>query len=152
MSDVPLMQYHTSGDGEVLVLSPGGLTGWLSWIPHTEVLSNLRKVIRVQLHNVALGLEDMPLPSDYSVDYEITSFSKILDFLNIERADIAAWSYGGEVALSYAIHNPDRVRTLTLIEPPAFWVIRSRGPLSDEMLGEKKINQSYAVDNVSEDQ
>ncbi|MCI0711871.1 MAG: alpha/beta hydrolase [Chloroflexi bacterium] len=152
MTNVPVMHYDAGGDGELLVLLPGGLTGWLSWIPHAEALSEVRKVIRVQLHSVALGLDNEPLPPDYSVDYEIASFGKTMDNLNINRADIAAWSYGAETALSYAIHNPDRVRTLTLIEPPVFWVLRSRGPLSDEMLREQKINQSFAVDDVSEDQ
>jgi uncharacterized protein (TIGR00255 family) len=53
------MQQDVSGSGEPLVLVPGGLTGWLSWIPHAEILSKSCKVIRLQLHSVALGLSGL---------------------------------------------------------------------------------------------
>jgi len=46
--------------------------------------------------------------------------------------DLVAWSYGAEVTLDYALDHPERVRSLTLIEPPAFWVLRALGPLDDE--------------------
>lgn len=151
-SQVPLMQRQASGSGEPLVLVPGGLTGWLSWIPHAETLATSRHVIRLQLHSVALGLTGEPLPPAYSVDYEITALRKTMDELAIEQADFAAWSYGSEIALSYAIHHPDRVRSLTLIEPPAFWVLRSRRPLSEAMLEDQKQLQALATHDVSEEQ
>jgi hypothetical protein len=43
-----VLQYDVKGEGEPLVLVPGGLTGWLSWIPHAERLAATRKTIRVQ--------------------------------------------------------------------------------------------------------
>jgi pimeloyl-ACP methyl ester carboxylesterase len=151
-SDIPVMERDISGDGEPLVLMPGGLTGWLSWIPHAETLSAYRRVIRLQLHSVALGLSGSPLPPNYAVDYEATALRDTLDELGIEQADFAAWSYGAETTLSYAIHHPNRVQSLTLIEPPAFWVLRSRGPLSRASLDEQKFLQTLATDDVSEEQ
>jgi hypothetical protein len=29
--------HEVKGDGESVVLIPGGLTGWVSWIPHAEL-------------------------------------------------------------------------------------------------------------------
>ncbi|MBI2935363.1 MAG: alpha/beta hydrolase [Chloroflexi bacterium] len=34
-----------------------------------------------------------------------------------------AWSFGALVTLDFALDNPGRVRSLTLIEPPALWVL-----------------------------
>jgi pimeloyl-ACP methyl ester carboxylesterase len=151
-SEIPLMKRVASGRGEPLILVPGGLTGWLSWIPHAETLAASRRVIRLQLLNVELGLSGAPLPPTYSVDFEVTALGKTLDDLAIEQADFAGWSYGTVIALSYALHNPHRVQSLTLIEPSAYWVLRSRGPLSRQLLDEQKYMQTLATDDVSEAQ
>lgn len=151
-TEVPPMKQDTSGSGEPLILMPGGLTGWLSWIPHAEALAASRRVIRLQLHSVDFGLSGVQLPSNYGVDYEIAALEKTLDDLAIQQADFAGWSYGAATTLSYAIHHPDRVRSLTLIEPPAFWVLRSRGPLPKALLDDQTLNQTLAADDVSEEQ
>ncbi|MBI2979431.1 MAG: hypothetical protein HYY41_01145, partial [Chloroflexi bacterium] len=57
------MPVKVTGKGVPLVLVPGGLTGWLSWEPHTERLSATRKVIQVQLLNVQYGFENRRLPT-----------------------------------------------------------------------------------------
>ena len=148
----PFNEYDDTGQGDPLVLMPGGLTGWLSWMPHAEALAVQRRVIRVQLQGVALGLVDKPLPADYSVTYEVAALGATLNALGIERADFAAWSYGAAVTLSYAIHHPERVRTLTLIEPPAFWVLRDRGPLPESARRLQAHLQPLASADVTEDQ
>jgi pimeloyl-ACP methyl ester carboxylesterase len=153
--DSPSMIYDVSGVGEPLVLLPGGLTGWISWIPHAEALSESRQVIRLQLHSVALGLSNTPVPNDYSVNYEIAALQKALDVLAIEQADFAGWSYGGTIAFSFALHNPHRIRSLTLIEPGAFWMLRSQGAyeLSEQALVEQRFFHEIAhTDDVSDEQ
>lgn len=140
------------GSGNPLVLVPGGLTGWLSWEPHQQALSSEYKVIRTQLIAVDYGLESKSLPVTYSVDYETEALKNTLDNLNIEKADFAAWSYGAEVTLNFAINNPDRVRTLTLIEPPAIWVIKSRKELSQKLLSEQKLIQKLGPNEITEEQ
>ena len=124
------MQADIAGKGSTVILVPGGLTGWLSWKPHAERLASNRKVVRVQLLNVQFGLENRPLPPDYSVKMESRALAGTIDSLHLEKKlDLVAWSYGAEVTLDYALDNPDRVRTLTLIEPPALWVLRAKGTL-----------------------
>ena len=130
------MQAQVVGKGRPIVLVPGGLTGWLSWIPAAERLSATRKVVRVQLVSVQFGLENRPLPADYSVKTESQALAATLDSLNLTApVDLVAWSFGGEVTLDYALDHPARVRTLTLIEPPAFWVLRANGRLDDTVKG-----------------
>jgi pimeloyl-ACP methyl ester carboxylesterase len=151
-STMPMMQAEVTGQGEPLVLVPGGLTGWLSWIPHAKHWSDSRRVVRLQLCSVELGLSDSTLPDGYGVEYEIEALHNSLTALGITSADFAAWSYGAAVTLSFALRNPDYVRSLTLIEPPAFWVLRTRAALSDQLLGDQKQMQLLAIDEVSEDQ
>jgi pimeloyl-ACP methyl ester carboxylesterase len=146
------MKAEVSGSGRPLVLVPGGLTGWVSWKPHAARLSADFRVLRVQLLNVDYGLRKERLPEGYSVDMEARALGAAVDNAGVEAADFAAWSFGAEVALSFAIAHPGRVRSLTLIEPPAIWVLRSRGPLSREMLDrQEKLEAMWHVD-VSEEQ
>jgi pimeloyl-ACP methyl ester carboxylesterase len=42
-------------------------------------------------------------------------------------ADIIGMSHGGVIAIVYALDDPRRVRTLILIEPPAFWMLPNYG-------------------------
>jgi pimeloyl-ACP methyl ester carboxylesterase len=42
------------------------------------------------------------------------------------------WSLGGFAALDFALDNPARIRTLTLIEPLALWVLHATGTLDEE--------------------
>lgn len=46
--------------------------------------------------------------------------------------DVVAWSFGAFTSLDYALDHPDRIRTLTLIEPPAMWVLRATGKWDNE--------------------
>lgn len=118
------MMSRMEGDGDPIVLVPGGLTGCVSWEPHAKRLSATRKVIRVQLLNVEYGLKDRPLPPDYTLRTESDALKATLDeIVPGVPVDVAAWSFGAATALSYALGDPDRIRTLTLIEPPAFWVL-----------------------------
>jgi pimeloyl-ACP methyl ester carboxylesterase len=146
------MKSEVTGRGESLVLVPGGLTGWLSWEPHAKRFSENYRVVRVQLIAVDLGLQNAPIPTNYSVDYETDALTRALDQAGIEQAHFAGWSFGAEVTLNFALNNPDRVKTLTLIEPPAIWVLRSRGPLSQDLLEEQKVIQTLGPGDISEAQ
>jgi pimeloyl-ACP methyl ester carboxylesterase len=128
------LQAKVSGDGIPLLLVPGGLTGWKSWEPFVEIFSTKqRKVIRVQLINVEYGIENQPLPDNYSVKTESRALAATLDSLGYYiPLDIVAWSYGALVTLDYALDHPERIRTLTIIEPPAIWVLREKGALDVE--------------------
>ncbi len=127
------MQVKTSGQGPPLVLVPGGLTGWLSLEPHTERLSGTRKVVNVQLLNVEYGFRNQELPPDYSVKVESWALGVTLDEIGISHSlDFVAWSYGALITLDYALDNPERIRSLTLIEPPAFWLLHALGEVNEE--------------------
>jgi len=145
------LPHETTGTGSPLVLVPGGLTGWISWKPHADYLAATRRVTRVQLLSVDYGLRGIPLPSGYSLETESHALSRTLESIDIGRADFAGWSYGAETLLDFALDHPERVRTLTLIEPPAFWVLRGRGPLSPGALEFQRVLRSYGPGEISEE-
>ncbi len=140
-----------TGQGKPIVLVPGGLTGWISWEKHAELLSKTRKVVRVQLLNVQLGFENKPLPPGYSVTTESGALAETLNELNPEKPfDIVGWSYGAMTTLDYILNYPENIRTVTLIEPPAYWVLRSKGPLDND--AQKSAGELSAFDgDITED-
>jgi pimeloyl-ACP methyl ester carboxylesterase len=146
------MKSEVTGHGDPIVIVPGGLTGWASWKTHAERLAATRRVILLQLLSVDFGLRGESLPSGYSVKTESQALRQALDELGVDRADFSGWSYGAEVLLDFALDNPDRVRTLTLIEPPAFWVLRSRGPLGANALEFQRTAASFGPGEVTEEQ
>jgi pimeloyl-ACP methyl ester carboxylesterase len=133
-STVMKMQCEVTGNGRPIVLVPGGLTGWASWEPFVKTFTDKqRTVIRVQLLGVQFGLENRMLPKDYSVKTESGALAATLDSLGYTMpVDIVAWSFGAFTSLDFALDHPDRIRTLTLIEPPAMWVIRATEKWDDE--------------------
>jgi pimeloyl-ACP methyl ester carboxylesterase len=145
------MQSIVSGKGSPIILVPGGLTGWLSWEPHSRILSKNRTVIRVQLLNVEYGIENRELPSDYSVRTESEALAATIDESGIDLpVDIVGWSYGAFTSLIYALDHSEKVRTLTLIEPPAMWVLRSNGKFNPAT--QKEADFFLTLDgNITED-
>jgi pimeloyl-ACP methyl ester carboxylesterase len=138
------MQSEVTGSGRPIVLVPGGLTGWVSWEPFVQEFSKKRTVIRVQLLGVQWGLEDRPIPEDYSVKAESRALAATLDSLDYRMpVDLVAWSYGAFAALDYALDNPERIRTLTLIEPPAMWVLKTTGRWDDEVQETANLIRTY---------
>jgi pimeloyl-ACP methyl ester carboxylesterase len=134
-----VLAYDARGDGDPIVLVPGGLTGWLSWIPHQERLADRYQCIRVQpIHN-ELGSAGVPGDPDYSSQTEREALRLTLDALALPSVHLAGWSGGGTAALEFAMEYPMRVRSLTLIEPGAHWVL--------EQIGERvaEVQKAYAA-------
>ena len=128
-----VLQHDSRGQGDPVVLIPGGLTGWLSWIPHQERLSRRYRAIRVQpIHN-ELGSAGIPGDPDYSAVVEREALRLTFDALGLERPHLVGWSGGGKAALEFAIEYPGRIRSLTLVEPAAYWVLEQLGDRLDDV-------------------
>jgi pimeloyl-ACP methyl ester carboxylesterase len=134
-----VLQLDDRGAGDPLVLVPGGLTGWVSWLPHQERLAERYRVIRVQpIHN-ELGSKGVAGDPGYSAQIERESLRLTLDELDLEGPHLAGWSGGGLVLIEFAIEYPERVRSLTLVEPAAYWVLERLG----ERLGELEESNGF---------
>lgn len=140
-----------AGAGEPLLLIPGGLTGWLSWIPHQERLSARYRTIRVQpIHN-ELGSAGMKGDASYTRGLAVESLLLTVDHLEIERAHFAGWSAGGKGLLDFAIAYPSRLLSMTLVEPAADWILEAAGESDREHQESTDFLYALAGQNVSDD-
>jgi pimeloyl-ACP methyl ester carboxylesterase len=121
------LQMRVLGSGNPVVLLGGGLLGADGWGSVPWLLAKTRRVINAQSLAVQYGLENRRLPAGYSLRTEVAALRASLDSMQVEVADIIGMSHGGVTALIFALDNPQRVRTLTLIEPPAFWLLPNHG-------------------------
>lgn len=142
MNASPLL-YDVEGEGDPMVLMPGGLSGWRSWVPFVAPLSKDRQVVRVQLRSVELAEAGTPYPPDYGTLTEREALRATVDRLGLNRFDLVGWSYGAHCSLAFTLEYPHRVRTLTVIEPPAVWIPRETG----HALG--ALGQSEAFDRAT---
>jgi pimeloyl-ACP methyl ester carboxylesterase len=129
------MPYDVQGvdDGRpAIVLVPGGLSGWVSWKPHAEVLSKRHRVIRVQLLNMVAAERGEKPPVGYSLRSESEALGGVIDLVGHGKVHLVGWSHGGEVSLDFALNHPEKVKSLTLVEPACYWVARSKGQFGDE--------------------
>ena len=122
-----VLTHAVAGDGEPVVLLPGGLTGWGSWLPHAERLAARWRAIRVQPVHNELGSAGHPGDPAYTAALERACLRMTLDALAVGAAHMAGWSAGATAALDFALAHPERVRTLVLIEPGADWVLERLG-------------------------
>lgn len=119
-----LLEHDQAGSGDPpIVLLPGGLTGWEGWLPLVPALSANRRVIRVQLIANAEGIAGQIGDPTYDTDLERESLRLTLDSMGVEEMHLVGWSNGGRMALDFALAFPERIRTLTAIEPAAWWLV-----------------------------
>lgn len=105
--------YEVYGEGRPIVLLHGAFmtinTNWGQLIPE---LSKNRKVIAIELQ----GHGHTPF-SDRKLSHATlaSDVEGVMDYLKIDSADIAGYSFGGAVAYKFAIQSPKRVRNLVII-------------------------------------
>lgn len=122
-----VLEHDRVGIGEPpIVLLPGGLTGWQSWLPLVPGLSADRSVVRMQLICNAEGLAGRPGDPAYDADVERESIEMTLAEAGVSEMHLVGWSNGGRVALDFALAHPERIITLTLVEPAAYWLVIDR--------------------------
>ncbi|WP_253906536.1 alpha/beta fold hydrolase [Chitinophaga sp. SYP-B3965] len=105
--------YEVYGDGMPIVLLHGAYMtidkNWGQFIPE---LSKTRKVIAIELqgHGHTPFSERKLSRTTLASDVE-----GVMDYLKIDSADVAGYSFGGSVAYQFAIQSPKRLRKLVII-------------------------------------
>jgi len=120
----PPREWFREGGGRTVVMLGGGVYGAAMFAPHARELAGDFDVIRVQTLNVQAAATGAAMPADYSVVAEVNALQQTLTSIGVRGPiDLVGSSFGAVVALHFATVHPDRVRTLTLFEPPAFWIL-----------------------------
>ncbi|HXV96276.1 MAG TPA: alpha/beta hydrolase [Gaiellaceae bacterium] len=81
------------------------------WDGQLEALADTHKVVRLDLR----GFGDSPLPGG-PFSY-VDDLRALLDHLALDRVALVANSFGGRIALDFALAHPERVNALVLAAP-----------------------------------
>ena len=100
-------------DGPPLVLLPGGGATATAWFANAPALSDLARVHAVDLPGTAGGTAVSVRDAAGLCGW----LDSVLDAVAGGPVLLAGHSYGGWVALTYALHAPARVRRLALLDP-----------------------------------
>jgi pimeloyl-ACP methyl ester carboxylesterase len=108
------IHYVQTGQGPDLVLIHGIASNLGLW--QLSILPALVESFRVTMYDLrGHGYSDMPLRG-YTPDHMVADFSALMDYLGIGRASLLGHSYGGVVALYYAVLQPERVDKLVIAD------------------------------------
>ncbi|RYU92889.1 alpha/beta fold hydrolase [Emticicia agri] len=105
--------YEVYGNGKPIVLLHGSYyTIELNWGELIPELAKTRRVIALELQ----GHGHTPF-SDRKISRATlaSDVEKVMDYLKIDSADIAGYSFGGQVAYQFAVQSPERLRKLVII-------------------------------------
>ena len=114
--DIPPVEVW--GEGEPVILIHGsGAPAPISemWSRQLPLAEHYRLMIVTRR-----GYGDRPMARQTDVEGDVGDLLALLD----AGAHLVGFSYGGIVALVAAARRPELVRSLTVIEPPALWVVR----------------------------
>jgi pimeloyl-ACP methyl ester carboxylesterase len=109
--------YVQKGSGSPLLLLHGIPLGLLTWRHNLDALAQHFSVLAIDMKG--FGRSDKPA-GNYSLGSHRGVILAILNDLGIARASIAGSSYGGAVAIDFAVAHPDRVNKLILINSAGF--------------------------------
>lgn len=104
--------YDTAGSGPAVVFLHGGFMDRRSWDAQMAPFAKQFRVVRYDIR--PFGESSTPEEA-YNVPDDLL---RLLDHLKIDRAHLVGHSFGGGVALDFALQHPDRVSTLTLVAAP----------------------------------
>lgn len=107
---------HVAGEGPPIVMVHGsgpGVTAWANWRLNIPVLSKQFKVVAPDM--VGFGYTERPSDNRYDKERWLAHLDGVLDALNLEQVDLVGNSFGGALALAYAITRPKRVRRMVLM-------------------------------------
>lgn len=106
-------EWHGPASAPVLVVNNGILMTTASWGPQVADFSRAHRVLLYDLRQQ--GASDHPA-APTSMDQHASDLARLLDALGVASAHVLGLSYGGEVAQSFALAHPRRVRSLVLAD------------------------------------
>lgn len=119
------VSYTESGEGPPIVLLPPGASSASAWKRVVEAIGSNYRIIAV---NPAGYGETEPVdgPTALTVDDEAAAVFAIISGIP-DKVHLVGHSYGGVIALQAALSEPERFRSLTLLEPATYAILAEAG-------------------------
>ncbi len=108
------LAYHLCGEGEPLLVLPGGPMRASAYLGDLGGLSAHRRLVLLDLRGT--GASGTPAdPATYRCDRLVDDVERVREHLGLPRMDVLGHSAGGSLALLYAARHPERVARLALV-------------------------------------
>ncbi|MFF9839713.1 alpha/beta fold hydrolase [Streptomyces sp. NPDC013740] len=110
------LSYRTLGEGEPLVVLPGGPMRDAVYLGDLGGLSAHRTLLVLDARGT--GESAVPVdPASYRCDRQVADVEAFRAHLGLDRIDLLGHSAGGNLATLYAAAHPERIRSLVLVTP-----------------------------------
>jgi len=103
-------------EGEPVVFVHGNVSSSVFWRTTLVSLPDRFRPVAVDLRGFG-GTDPLPVDATRGLRDYADDLDALLVALGIDRAHLVGWSMGGGVVMQYLRDHPDRVRSLTLVNP-----------------------------------
>lgn len=134
--------YDVAGSGQPVVILNGIMMSTKSWEPFKESLSEHFQFIRVDF--LDQGQSDS-YETNYTQSVQVELVKALLDHLDIQKVHLVGISYGGEVALQFAIKYGHYLDRLIVYNSVAYttYTLAETGHLWNQFAKEKDAHKYY---------
>jgi abhydrolase domain-containing protein 6 len=108
-------EYIEGGQGETIVMVHGFQSSKNFWVSYIKKLSKNYNIIALDLQGH--GNSSRPLNQEYGLQSVAEGLTKFIELKKIDNFHLIGSSMGGGAAAIYAYKNPNKVKSLTLINP-----------------------------------
>ncbi|MCR3905856.1 MAG: alpha/beta hydrolase [Tenericutes bacterium] len=104
--------YEVNGEGTPILILNGIMMSTKSWEPFLKSFTHQNQLIRLDF--IDQGQSDKLENSEYTQSIQVDIIESLLKELKVSKINIVGISYGGEVAILFAIKHPELVDRLVL--------------------------------------
>src|SRR5258708_32330218 len=123
---ISVVDIHPDDATRTLVLVHGYGGSAAQWLYQLQLFGQTMRVVAPDMRGH--GLSDDPAELPCTMDELVNDLELTLDRLNVSRPFyLLAHSFGGAIAIEYALRHPDDVRALVLIGVPSRFIVREIG-------------------------
>lgn len=112
------LYYKEAGTGETILFIHGGQEDYRVFLPQIDALKDNYRVITYSRRYNYPNSNNYQKGDTYNPFTEAEDLESLINNLNTNSIHLVGHSYGGLIAMAYTDKNPDRVKSLTLSEPP----------------------------------
>ncbi|MBT9165575.1 MAG: AB hydrolase superfamily protein YdjP [Chloroflexi bacterium] len=116
-SDGARLYYEVYGEGEPIIFLGGIMMSTLSWASFVPPVSRKFRLILFDFRDQG---QSSRMNEQYDLDIHVGDLLSLLDELGIPKIHMLGLSYGGQVALRFALSHQDRLKSLMLPNTTSF--------------------------------
>ena len=137
------IDYDESGSGTTVVFVPGSCSTGAGWRPIIAALGDGFRSVTTSLLGYG-GTAERRSESDPSIAHEIDILEAVIRKAGTPL-HLVGHSWGGIVALAFAMREPAALASLTVIEPPAGMLLGAAGDMEHHAAFRRMVDAYFAA-------